>query len=205
MPPAANLNITATEGLGPGLGNESVENVQGTVNVLKSVTVTDPKNGGIRELFGMAHLNAYKPKDNKPFICPEYTNNKNNTPLKSGQVFKMMDEDGNTRLFHLAETANDDSENERFSDRDNSGDDQIWARYDDASSESDGGNNCEHSPDSYCGSQYTSDSNPDERTGFMLDYDANSELEDYTNLEIPDQFAGVRDGSDSESEYELCI
>ncbi|KAF9258953.1 hypothetical protein L218DRAFT_947963 [Marasmius fiardii PR-910] len=48
------------QGLGPGLGNESIENIQGTVNVLKSVTIADPKNGGIRELFGTAHLNAYK-------------------------------------------------------------------------------------------------------------------------------------------------
>ncbi|KAF9255496.1 hypothetical protein L218DRAFT_1008513 [Marasmius fiardii PR-910] len=119
----------------------------------------------------------------------------------------MTDEDGNTCLFCLAETTNDDSENERSSATDDSGDDQIWARYDDASSKSDSKNDHEHSPDSYGGSQYTSDSEPDERTSFMLDYDTDndSEFEDYTNIEIPEQFAGVWDDSDSESEYESCL
>ncbi|KAF9257357.1 hypothetical protein L218DRAFT_991057 [Marasmius fiardii PR-910] len=157
-------------GLGPGLENVNVE------NALKNVTAGDLKNVGTRR--------------------------RNRDPQKSSQVFKMTDEDGNTRLFRLAETTNDDSENEKSSVRDDTGDDQIWARYDDASSESDGENNYEHSPDSYGGSQYTSDSELDERTGFMLDYDANndSEPEDYTNIEIPEQFVGARDDPDSESE-----
>ncbi|KAF9255416.1 hypothetical protein L218DRAFT_1008606 [Marasmius fiardii PR-910] len=68
-----------------------------------------------------------------------------------------------------------------------------------------------HSPGSYGGSQYTSDSEPEECTGFMYDvdpYDASdSEIDDYTHvgvLQLPDRFAAVQDSSDPESNYESC-
>ncbi|KAF9254782.1 hypothetical protein L218DRAFT_951282 [Marasmius fiardii PR-910] len=120
----------------------------------------------------------------------------------------MTDEDGNTRLFRLAEVENSNSDNDNSPHKYNpSEDEKIWARHDDGS-ESESHSQPGHSPDSYGGSQYTSDSEPDECTGFMFDidpYDASdSEIDDYTNLEPPDRFAAIQDGSDSDTEYALC-
>ncbi|KAF9264005.1 hypothetical protein L218DRAFT_999162 [Marasmius fiardii PR-910] len=123
----------------------------------------------------------------------------------------MTDKDGNIHLFRLAEVENSDPQNEDSpQDNDLSEDKKVWARYDDGS-DSESNSQMGHSPGSYGGSQYTSDSEPEERTGFMYDvdpYDAlDSEIDDYTHvgvLQLPDRFAAVQDSSDPEYNYESC-
>jgi hypothetical protein len=143
-------------------------------------------------------------KDNKPFIKPSFSQSyKPNYQSKDqsnakGQVFKMTDEDGNVRLFRLAEQEVSESE-ENKSHTDDDTDEKIWARYDDGFPGSD--NKSEksgHSPDSYGGSQYSSESEADERTGFMYDtsYDADSEVDDYSNAIPGERFAGTWDDND---------
>ncbi|KAF9264366.1 hypothetical protein L218DRAFT_998715 [Marasmius fiardii PR-910] len=119
----------------------------------------------------------------------------------------MMDEDRNVWLFCLAESPTHESESEKLPPQDDSGDNQVWACYDNGTLSDKELSDQEHSPGSYDGSQYTSESEPEEKTGFLFDksYDADSEFEEYMHTEIPKQFAGAWDGSGSDSEYESCL
>ncbi|KAL0566100.1 hypothetical protein V5O48_015914, partial [Marasmius crinis-equi] len=101
---------------------------------------------------------------------------------RTGQVFKMMDQDGNERLWHIVE--HEEPESEHSEDRNLPSDEQILAQYEQHSESSDSGreSDIDRPLSPYGGSQYTSD-DPDERVGFMRDSgpsDSESECEEYT-------------------------
>ncbi|KAF9259024.1 hypothetical protein L218DRAFT_1004327 [Marasmius fiardii PR-910] len=109
----------------------------------------------------------------------------------------MTDEDGNIRLFRLAEVENSPDDNiVPTSENEGVEDEKIWAWYNDADSSNETDCESESSYGPAGGSQYTSDaeSEPDERTGFMYEYDMpSSDCESYTHQELYERCVAMND------------
>ncbi|KAK7021761.1 hypothetical protein VNI00_017272 [Paramarasmius palmivorus] len=159
--------------------------------------------------------NEFKPKydrkdgRNKPFVKPDYPNNASGTsnrePVRPGQVFTMVDNDGVNRLCRILEvddpSANQSSGESAQSNGDSPTDDDIWSRYVDDRSDTapTGEESRSSSPEPYGGSQYTSDDEGSERFGMAYaDSEYESDVEEYTLGTYPERLA--RMGSDVEYE-----
>ncbi|KAK1234691.1 hypothetical protein PQX77_002103 [Marasmius sp. AFHP31] len=121
----------------------------------------------------------------------------------------MKDRDGKKQLYQISEVPN--SELEKVGDINLPTDKQIIAQHEGhevpdspLSSDSDSEYGDEHSPQSYGGSQYTSDKEINEHVGLMQETDDEygSEFNEYTLSQPTECFAAAREDSENESETE---
>ncbi|KAK7024641.1 hypothetical protein VNI00_016145 [Paramarasmius palmivorus] len=156
----------------------------------------------------------YERKDNQPFVKPRFPSSakpdRTKGNVRPGQVFRMTDDDGNTRLCRILDIESPENENsgEPNIDQTNPDDQEIWSRYENESLSGDESDK-EYSPSSYEGSQYDpgTESEADERTGFMRDYIDSGDEADYEGYTLGERFAHLRDDSDAESvsSYNTCL